>query len=160
MAKHSPSLTMRGGEILVALVLLALSIAGWIISDSFKPETAMVRTLSPAFFPRVLLVGISLCAVLMIAKNVINPAETEMNWGLWYKIPLVVAVMFFQVLLFEVIGALPSTWICLVLLLLITGVRFSTSLIVACGFLLFVYVFFILLLRVPLPMEIFPTLRS
>ncbi|MGI9351476.1 MAG: tripartite tricarboxylate transporter TctB family protein [Rhizobiaceae bacterium] len=157
---RSTNLTMRGGEIIVALILLAFCVAAWIISDSFKPETAMVRTLSPAFFPRVLIVGISLCAIFLLAKNLINPVSSQMNWGLWYKIPIVTVVMFLQVFLFELIGALPSAWICLVLLLLITGVRLTTSLIVACGFLIFVYIFFILILRVPLPMELFPTLRS
>ncbi|MGI9352669.1 MAG: tripartite tricarboxylate transporter TctB family protein [Rhizobiaceae bacterium] len=157
---QSTNLTMRGGEIIVALILLAFCVAAWIISDSFKPETAMVRTLSPAFFPRVLIVGISLCAIFLLAKNLIKPVSSELDWGLWYKIPVVAAVMFLQVFLFEHIGALPSAWICLVLLLLITGVRLTTSLIVACGFLIFVYIFFILVLRVPLPMELFPTLRS
>ena len=157
---RSTNLTMRGGEIIVALILLALCIAAWIISDSFKPETAMVRTLSPAFFPRVLIIGICLCSLFLIAKNLVNQSSSEINWGLWYKIPVVAAVMFLQVFLFEHIGALPSAWICLVLLLLITGVRLTMSLIIACGFLVFVYIFFILILRVPLPMELFPTLRS
>ena len=152
---------MRGSEIIVALVLLVLCVFGWVESNSFKPETAMVRTLSPAFFPRALLIGLAICSLLMIVKNILyHSTHPPLNWGLWYKIPIVVLVMFLQVVLFEELGALPSAWICLVILLLISGVSFFRGLIISFAFLLFVYVFFILLLRVRLPMELFPTLKG
>jgi len=59
---------MRRGEIIVALFLVAVCVAAWISSAGFVAETAMVRTLSPAFYPRVLVAGLTFCAILMLVR--------------------------------------------------------------------------------------------
>ncbi len=150
---------MRRGEMLIALSMIGMSIAAWISSSSFVAETAMVRTLSPALYPRLLLVGISFCAVLLLVRAFRGrTGEGAVAWGQRYKVPLATGVMFLQVFTFEELGVFPSAWIALMLLMWITRVPLRMRLLVCSGFLVFVYLFFILLLRLRLPMEFLPTL--
>lgn len=151
-------LSLQGGEILSALALLAVCAYAWIESAGFISRSGLVQTLSPALFPRILIVGLALCAVGVIVRAwARRAAPVDVGWGHLGRLVLAIGVMFLQVLLFDRVGALPSAWIGLFLLLLVAGVRWLTALMVATGFLVFVYVFFILLLRVPLPTGLLPT---
>ncbi len=150
---------MRRGEILIALFLIVVSVAAWISSAGFVAETAMVRTLSPAFYPRLVVGGIIFCALLMLVRaRHARTREATVAWGQWYKVPLAAGAMFLQVFSFEELGVFPSAWISLVLLMWITRVRLRMNLLISTGFLVFVYLFFVLLLQLKFPTEFLPTL--
>ncbi len=149
----------KGGEIIVALSLIVASIFGWIETTNFNVETGMVKTLGPAFFPQLLLAGIALLSVALIIQSVrMTPAAGPVEWGYWYKVPLAAGAMLFQALAFEELSAFVAVGISLPLLLWIAGVRPKNIIFVTASFLIFVYLFFILLLRVPLPLQFLPTI--
>jgi hypothetical protein len=151
--------SMRRGEIIVALFLVAVCVAAWISSAGFVAETAMVRTLSPAFYPRVLVAGLTFCAILMLVRAYrTRTSEITVAWGQWYNVLVASGVMFLQVFTFEELGCFPSAWIALFLLMRITHVPLGKSVLISSAFLVFVYLFFVLLLKLQFPMEFLPTL--
>lgn len=149
----------KGGEILVALFLIVGSILGWVETAKFEVEPGMVKTLGPAFFPQILFTGIALLAIALIIQTArTTPATDMVQWGYWYKVPLAAGVMLFQALAFEELSTFVAVGISLPLLLWVAGVKFKNIFLVTASFLIFVYLFFVLLLRVPLPMQFLPTL--
>jgi hypothetical protein len=152
------TISLRGGEILVALLLIVMSILAWIETNSFEPETGMVRTLGPAIFPRILLIGISLGSIGIIIQALRSKSTDTVSFGPWHKIPIAFCMMLFQALTFEELSVFLSAGLTLPALLWLAGVKPKMILIVTTCFLLFVYVFFILILRVHFPMQFLPTI--
>ena len=150
--------SLRGGEILVALLLIVMCILAWIETNSFEPESGMVKTLGPAIFPRILLGGIAIGSVMIIVQALRSSNTDTVSWGPWYKIPLATCLMLFQALTFEELSAFVAAGMTLPALLWVAGVKPKMILIVTAGFLLFVYLFFVFLLRVHLPMQFLPTI--
>lgn len=151
--------SLKGGELIAALFLIVGAIAGWIATLNFEVEPGMVKTLGPAFFPQILLTGIAVFSVALIIQTMRNKDKAvTITWGRWRKVPLAAVVMMFQAFTFEELSTFVSAGITLPLLLWIAEVRPKNILIVTVSFLVFVYLFFILLLRVPLPMQFLPTL--
>jgi len=148
-------LSKRGGDMIAVAGLVVLGVYGWIEAGNFVEETGMVRTLSPAFFPRTLLAGVVIFALLLLINGLVRKAASEgqVFQQYWYKIPVAIVIMFAQVYLFEQIGAFPAIWLALLLLLVLAGVRPLKSLLIATGFLAFVFLFFIEFLGVKLPTE-------
>lgn len=152
------TISLRGGEILVALLLIVMSILAWIETYNFVPESGMVKTLGPAIFPRILLIGISAGAVGIIIQSLRSHNTDTVSFGPWHKIPTAFCLMLFQALTFEELSVFISAGLTLPALLWIAGVKPKMILIVTAAFLLFVYIFFILILRVHFPMQFLPTL--
>ena len=153
------TISLWGGEILVALLLIVMCIFAWLETNTFEPESGMVNTLGPAIFPRILLGGITIGSVMIIFQALRNRDGTaSVSFGPWHKIPMAACLMLFQALAFEELSAFVAAGLTLPALLWITGVKPKTNLFVTACFLLFVYLFFILLLRVPLPMQFLPTI--
>ena len=151
----------RGGEIIVALFLIFGSILGWIETTNFEVEPGMVKTLGPAFFPQMLFAGIILLSIALILQALFTASATEtISWGYWYKVPLAASVMLFQALTYEELSTFVAVGISLPLLLWIAGVKPWNILVVTVSFLIFIYLFFILLLRVPLPLQFLPTVLT
>ena len=92
---------MRGGEIIVSLLLIAMSIWAWLETNNFEPESGMVETLGPAIFPRILLGGIAIGSVMIILQAWHSHNTDTVSFGPWFKIPLATAFMLFQALAFE-----------------------------------------------------------
>lgn len=152
------TISLRGGEILVALLLIAVSILAYIETYNFVAELGMVKTLGPAIFPRILLGGIVILSLGIIVQAVRSKGTDTVSFGPLHKIPLATCVMLFQALTFEHLTAFVSAGLTLPTLLWIAGNKPKTIIVVTASFLLFVYVFFILILRVPLPMQFLPTI--
>ncbi|MGY8990795.1 MAG: tripartite tricarboxylate transporter TctB family protein, partial [Rhodospirillales bacterium] len=127
-------------------------------TNSFEPESGMVKTLGPAIFPRILLGGIIIGSLMIIVQAWRSNNTDTVSFGPWFKIPLATALMLFQALAFEELGAFVAAGITLPSLLWVTGVQPKKILIVTACFLLFVYVFFILILRVHFPLQFLPTI--
>ena len=149
----------RGGEILVALFLIAFSVLGYIETTNFDTETGMVKTMGPAFFPQILLGSIAILSAMLVIQSFRNKEDKSVvTWGKWNKVPLAAVVMLFQALTFEELSTFVAAGITLPTLLWVAGVKPKIILFVTIGFLLFVYFFFIVILRVPLPMQFLPTM--
>ncbi len=71
---------------------------------------------------------------------------------------LCMGAMAFQVISFEELGFFPSIWIGLTAFLVALRVSLTTGAMVATGFVIFVYFFFIRLLQLQLPQEFLPSL--
>ncbi len=152
------TISLRGGEIIVSLLLIAMSIWAWLETNNFEPESGMVNTLGPAIFPRILLGGIAIGSVMIILQAWRSNNTDTVSFGPWFKIPLATALMLFQALTFEELGVFVAAGITLPALLWITGVPPKKILIVTACFFLFVYIFFILILRVHFPLQFLPTI--
>jgi len=155
---------MRQGEIIISLFLVGVGVTIWISSAGFVPETSMAsmnRTLGAAFYPRLIVSCIVFCSLLLLLRALrARSSQAAIVWGRWYNVPLAVGVMLFQVLTFEELSWIPSAWLTLFLLMRMTRVRLWKSLVIPVGFIIFVYLFFILLLRLQFPTEFLPTLRG
>ncbi len=155
---------MRQGEIIIALVLMGVGVSIWISTAGFVPETSMAsmtRTLGAAFYPRLIAGCMAFCAALLLLRALRNRSSaTPVDWHRWYSVPVAVGVMLFQVLTFEELSWIPAAWLTLFLLMRMTRVRLWKSLVIPAGFIVFVYLFFILLLRLQLPAEFLPTFRG
>lgn len=150
-------LDLRGGEIVFATAVLVVCGAAWLDTAKFVNRVALIQTLSPALFPRILIVGLAASAALLLARAVIAPQNRPVTWGHLGRVAAAGAVMFAQAFLFDEVGALPTAWVGVAALLWIAGVSWRMTILLATGFLAFVYLFFIVLLRVQLPMEFLPT---
>jgi hypothetical protein len=151
--------SMKGGEILVALVLIGFCILGWIETTNFDVEVSMTNTLGPAIFPQILLGGITAGSLFLIVQAMRDKLDRgNVKWGKLSKVFLAAGAMLFQALTFEELSTFVAAGITLPTLLWIANVKPKAILGVTIGFLLFVYVFFVLILRVPLPMQFLPTL--
>ena len=150
---------MKGGEIFVALVLIGFCILGWIETTNFDVEVSMTNTLGPAIFPQILLGGITAGSLFLIVQAMRDKLDRgNVKWGKLSKVFLAAGAMLFQALTFEELSTFVAAGITLPTLLWIANVKPKAILGVTIGFLLFVYVFFVLILRVPLPMQFLPTL--
>ena len=148
---------MRRGDIVIGGLLVLLSVAVWVGAASFEAGTAMVKTFSPAYYPRFVAGTIAFCAILNMLRSYRTPADgIAAEWGNWRKLLHCTVVMTFQLLTFEEAGFFPSTWVSLTLLLWILNVRPVRCILISSGFVLFVYLFFVRLLQLQLPMEFFP----
>lgn len=157
--RKAKGLSLRGGEIISALFLLAVCAYAWYESANFVSRSGLVQTLSPALFPRIIASALAVAALILLARALVRSDDgQQVRWGHVGRLVLAVAVMFAQALVFDDVGVFPAAWLGLVLLLLVARVEWRTALLVATGFLGFVYVFFILVLRVPLPTAFLPTL--
>jgi putative tricarboxylic transport membrane protein len=159
--KQAWGLSLRGGEIFSALVLLAVSAYAWIESANFVTRSGLVQTLSPALFPRILACTLAVASLILLGRALMRAGGVEasqVKWGHMGRLVMAVVVMFGQAFVFDELGVFPSAWIGLFLLLLVARVDWRTAVLVATGFLAFLYVFFILILRVPLPTAFLPTL--
>jgi hypothetical protein len=151
--------SMKGGEILVALVLIGFCILGWIETTNFDVEVSMTNTLGPAIFPQILLGGITAGSLFLMVQAMRDKLDRgNVKWGKLSKIFLAAGAMLFQALTFEELSTFVAAGITLPTLLWIANVKPKAILGVTIGFLLFVYIFFVLILRVPLPMQFLPTL--
>jgi hypothetical protein len=151
--------SMKGGEIFVALVLIGFCILGWIETTNFDVEVSMTNTLGPAIFPQILLGGITAGSLFLIVQAMRDKLDRgNVKWGKLSKVFLAAGAMLFQALTFEELSTFVAAGITLPTLLWIANVKPKAILGVTIGFLLFVYVFFVLILRVPLPMQFLPTL--
>ena len=151
--------SMKGGEILVALVLIGFCILGWIETTNFDVEVSMTNTLGPAIFPQILLGGITAGSLFLIVQAMRDKLDRgNVKWGKLSKVFVAAGAMLFQALTFEELSTFVAAGITLPTLLWIANVKPKAILGVTIGFLLFVYVFFVLILRVPLPMQFLPTL--
>ena len=153
--------SMRIGEILIGVTLLVVCVAVWVISGNFEMGSTLVgnKTLSPSYYPRLLAVGIAICAVLLICRN-LSPKKhfEDVTWGRSTTMALCMGAMAFQVISFEELGFIPSIWIGLTAFLVALRVSLTTGAMVATGFVIFVYFFFIRLLQLQLPQEFLPSL--
>lgn len=157
--RKARGLSLRGGEILSALVLLGVCAYAWIESANFVTRSGLVQTLSPALFPRILAGSLAAAALVLLVRAFMRGDDGQgVRWGHIGRLVLAVAVMFGQALVFDELGVFPAAWLGLTLLLLVARVEWRTALLVATVFLGFIYVFFILVLRVPLPTAFLPTL--
>ncbi len=151
--------SMKGGEFLVALLLILICIFGWIETQNFDVEVSMTNTLGPAIFPQILFGGIIGGALFLIVQVMRDKSDRgTVKWGKSSKVFLAAGAMLFQALTFEELSTFIAAGITLPTLLWIADVKLKTILGVTIGFLLFVYVFFVLILRVPLPMQFLPTI--
>jgi hypothetical protein len=150
-------LDLRGGEIVFSAVVLAICAAAWLDTGTFVNRVALIQTLSPALFPRILIAGLAASTALLLARAVIAPENRPLTWGHMGRVTAAAAVMFAQAFLFDQVGALPTACVGVAALLWIAGINWRMTILLATGFLAFVYLFFIVLLRVQLPMEFFPT---
>ena len=156
---------MRPGEIIISLFLIGVGVMVWISSLGFVPETSMAsmnRTLGAAFYPRLVVGGMVFCSVLLLLRALRAPGSSQsaVVRRRWHAVPLAAGVMLLQVLTFEELGWIPSAWLTLFLLMRMTRVKFWKSVVIPVGFIVFVYLFFILLLRLQFPTEFLPTLRG
>jgi hypothetical protein len=162
MIKKNKTLSLKdmgGGELSVALLLILLSILGWWETTRFEVDPGMVKTMGPAMFPQILFAGIIISSLFLIFQIFIKKTKrSEVAWGRWQKAPLAAVIMLFQALTFEELSTFVSAGISLPLLLWIAGVRLKFIIIVTLIFMIFVYFFFIVALRVPLPLQFLPTL--
>ena len=150
---------MKGGEIIVALVLIAICIFGWIETKNFDVEVSMVNTLGPAIFPPILISGITAGSLFLIFQVMRDKSDRgTVKWGKISKVFLASGAMLFQALTFEELSTFVAAGITLPTLMWIANVKPKAILSVTIGFFLFVYIFFILILRVPLPMQFLPTI--
>ena len=153
---------MRQGEIVISLVLIGLGVMVWVSSAAFRPETSMASmnlTLGAGFYPRLLATCLIFCAVLLLLRALSgSSSQTVVQWHRWYAVPMASGVMLFQVWTFEILGWIPSAWITLFLLMLMTRVKLWKTIVIPTGFILFVYLFFILLLRLQFPGALLPVL--
>ena len=153
---------MRQGEIIISLFLIGFGVTIWISSAGFVSETSMAsmnRTLGAAFYPRLIVGCIVFCSTLLLVRALrARSSQGAIVWGRWYSVPIAVGVMLFQVLTFEELSWIPSAWLTLFMLMRMTRVQLWKSLVIPSGFIIFVYLFFILLLQLQLPTEFLPTL--
>ncbi len=149
----------RQGEMFIGWFLILLSVAVWVGSASFEAGTGMFKTLSPAFYPRIVAGMIAFCALLILIQYYRGSiAGGAAVWGNRRKVFLCFAVMFLQVFTFEELGFFPSAFMSLLLLLIILRAKLLKSILITSGFILFVYIFFVWFLQLQLPMEFLPTL--
>ena len=155
---------MRQGEIIISLFLIGVGVTIWISSAGFVPETSMAsmtRTLGAAFYPRLIVGCIVFCSTLLLLRALrARSSQASIVWDRWYTVPIAAGVMLFQVLTFEELSWIPSAWLTLFLLMRMTRVRLWKSLVIPTGFIIFVYLFFVLLLRLQFPTEFLPMLRG
>lgn len=151
---------MRQGEIIISLCLIAVSAAIWISTAGFVPETSMAsmnRTLGAAFYPRLVAACMFACSLLLLLRALrVSAGTASVSWNRWQAVPLAAAVMLLQAATFEELSWIPSAWLTLFLLMRMTKVRWWQSLAIPAGFIVFVYLFFILLLRLQFPTEFLP----
>lgn len=155
---------MYRGEIIISLFLIAVGITVWVSSAGFVPETSMASmnlTLGAAFYPRLIVMCIVFCSTLLLVRGLrARSSKVSVNWDRWYNIPIAVGIMLFQVLSFEELSWIPSAWLTLFFLMRLTRVKLWKSLAIPFGFIVFVYLFFVLLLRLQFPTEFLPTLSG
>jgi len=150
---------MRRGEIITGVFLILLSIAVWFNSAKFVSGARIIRTLSPAFYPRLLALCIVLCAVLLIVKASRAPeGGGAIPWGQWHKVLMGSIIMVFYAFIFEDLGFFPATWISLVVMMRMLRVSWWNICIVPSAFLLFVYIFFVKIIGLRLPMDFLPVI--
>ena len=153
---------MRQGEIIISLFLIAVGIAVWISTANFVSETSMASmnlTLGAAFYPRLIVGCIVFCSILLLVRAFrARTSQISIAWERWYNVPVAVGIMLFQVVSFEELSWVPSAWLTLFLMMRLTRVKLWKSLAIPLGFIIFVYLFFILLLRLQFPSEFLPTL--
>jgi len=153
---------MRRGEIIIGAVLILLSIGIWIESAPFSTGTGIFKTLSPAYYPRILGVLTGILGFLLMVISLMRPKEESkaVSWGNWPRVLLGVGLMFFQAFTFDMFGYFPSAFIVMTLMISMLKVKLWKSGLITCGFLVFIYLFFVQLIRLQLPMEFFPILFS
>ena len=115
---------MKGGEILVALVLIGFCILGWIATTNFDVEVSMTNTLGPAIFPQILLGGIAAGSLFLIFQVMRDRLDRgTVKWGKSSKVFLAAGAMLFQALTFEELSTFVAAGITLPTLLWIANVR-------------------------------------
>ena len=120
------TISLRGGEILVALLLIVMCVLAWIETNTFEPETGMVKTLGPAIFPRILLGGIAIGSVMILVQALRSKSTETVSFGPWHKIPMATCLMLFQALSFEELSTFVTAGLTLPSLLWIAGVNPKT----------------------------------
>lgn len=152
---------MRIGEIVIGAALMVVSAGVWIVSGDFEMGSTLVgnKTLSPSYYPRLLAVGIGVCAVLLMCGS-LSPRKDaeEVTWKRGATMALCMGAMAFQVISFEELGFFPSVWIGLTAFFVALRVSLATGAMVATGFVVFVYLFFVRLLQLQLPQEFLPSI--
>ena len=155
---------MRQGEIVIALLLIGVSAAIWIGSAGFVPENKYGEHESHARRGLLSPPGCRCHRILFNSAAAARLQGTQQQgpiaWKRWYYVPITFGAMLFQVFTFEELGWMPSVWITLFLLMRLTRVRIWKSIFIPIGFIIFVYLFFVLLLRLQLPTEFLPTLQG
>ena len=149
---------MRQGEIVIGIILFIISLVVIIQSSAFTEAVTMAKTLSPAFYPRLLALCLMICSILLVlnALRVSTRIKPKISWGKWHSGLLFLALMLFQYFTFEKLGYFPSTFITLASMIYLLKLPLWKSVLVSACFLLFVYVFFVKIVGLRLPMEFLP----
>jgi putative tricarboxylic transport membrane protein len=121
------------------------------------------QNVGPALFPGVIAAGLSVCALLLIARGIAARAKGGEGPGWlvpadWVRSPrhllafaLVIGANVFYIAIVDRLGFIPTGAIYLAVLFAVFGVRLRNSLIIALVVTLVIHYAFYKLLRVPLP---------
>ena len=153
---------MRRGEIIIGAVLVLLCAGVWIESVKFSSGTGMVKTLSPAVYPRLVGTLLGIAGLFLMTAALRRPREKsqQVGRGNWPKVFLGLGLMLFQAFTFDALGYFPSTFLIIAAMIVALQVKLWKSLLITGGFLVFVYLFFVQLIGLRLPMDFLPFLFS
>ena len=146
---------MRLNDALLGALLLGL--AGWVWwLTTFFPAFPG-QAYGPNLFPRLLAVGIALCAVLLVLRG-LRAGGGLVTFDSWLRYPVrlvsflaIPGAAVFYILVSDPLGFIPTAFLMLLALFLWFGARLLVALPVAAGMTLLVHWFFAGLMRVPLP---------
>jgi putative tricarboxylic transport membrane protein len=152
---------MKLNDAIWGAVFLLLGVVILIHVQSFPAMPG--QRVGPALFPGVLAAGLSVCALLLIVRDVAARAKegARAPWfaaDAWFGSPrhllafaLVIGVNVFYILVVDRLGFIPTGIIYLAALLAVFGVRLRNNLVIAVLVTLVIHFAFYKLLRVPLP---------
>ena len=152
---------MKVNDALWGALFLLLGVVVLIHVQSFPAMSG--QRVGPALFPGVLAAGLSVCALLLIARGVAARVKegARTPWIVpdgWFGSPrhvlafgLVVGVNVFYILVVDRLGFIPTGIIYLASLFAVFGVRLRNNLVIAVVVTLVIHYAFYKLLRVPLP---------
>lgn len=151
---------MRLNDTWLAVIIIALAAAIFGFTFTFPPFPG--QKYGPSLFPRILAVGMVICAMLLIVRErrmggrpalLVDPAFAEK--GRLVSFLLVPASVAMYLIFAERLGFIPTAFALLAGLLLWFRVRLVTALAVAISATLLLNWFFGSLMRVPLPRGLF-----
>ncbi len=146
---------------LTGLLSTALGII-YLVMSYMLPDATIGNPMEPKIFPLMLGIGVTICGILLILseskkKTTAEEIKNEKNKGLSHDSKLIIytcVVALVYALMFERIGYVLSTIIFMnAMLFVLNGKqKWKTNLIVSMAFSIGIYVIFLKLLAIPLPM--------
>jgi len=152
---------MKINDAVWGALFLLLGVAILVHVQSFPAMSG--QKVGPALFPGVIAVGLSVCALLLIARGIAAHRQDreQAPWlaaGPWMRSPrhvlaflVTIGVNVFYILIVDRLGFIPTGVIYLALLFAVFGVRLRNNLVLALIVTLVIHYAFYKLLKVPLP---------